>query len=401
MEKLNLKTLLRDESFLNYCKRSNQEDVLAWENWLRENPQYREEVEEQKRIVQSVGFHAAEFTVEENYLRLRDRIEKRKTNDKIPSRFRFPTWLKVAASITLVSSVLYFTSRFREGAPVNDVAIESPLTIPQNNAVLTLADGSTIALDQVEKGTVALQGGIRLEKTASGDIVYHIDSESATSPNAYNSIATAKGNQYAITLPDGSKAWLNASSSLRYPVKFAADQRRVQMTGEVYFEISKVDSDSPGKEKAIPFFVQTDKQEIRVLGTHFNVNAYEDEPYVITTLVEGSVRVTATADGQSVLLTPGQQSVLNKNILVRSANLEQQIAWTKGDFIFHAERLDAILRKVSRWYDVEIECPDHLGRLTFDGIVSRSQPLSTIIDMIQSTGKAKIKLEGRRITVTE
>ncbi|MNT25034.1 fec operon regulator FecR [compost metagenome] len=170
------------------------------------------------------------------------------------------------------------------------------------------------------------------------------------------------------------------------------------MTGEVYFEIKKLVR--PEGKGNIPFFVETDKQEIQVLGTHFNVNAYGDENTVRTTLVEGSVNVRCNS-GQSVLLKPGQQAVLTGTLEVREADIQQQLAWVNGDFIFRGETLENVLRQVSRWYDVDVECPAHIGQLRFNGMVSRSQPISSIIKMIQSTKKAKVTLNERRFVVTE
>jgi len=395
-----LKTLLEDESFLNYCRNGNKADVAKWENWLQEHPQYRSEVEEQKRLIQAMAYRTAEVKVEQNYLRLKERIERRNTDTpRMP--FRLSLWMKIAASLVLVGSAVYLTNQRKFTSAADDFVQQDTTLAPGDRALLTLADGSTISLGEVPVGTLALQGGLRVEKIATGDIIYHVDETDKSMQGAYNSIATPTGGQYTVTLPDGSKAWLNASSSLRYPVQFKANERRVEMTGEVYFEIAKLARTTTNGKKRVPFFVKTDKQEIQVLGTHFNVNAYADEPGVITTLVEGSVRVTATLDGKSTLLHPGQQSILDRGIVVRQADIEQQIAWTKGDFIFRNEELGGILRQISRWYGVEIECPTHLEKLRFDGIVSRKQPLNTIIDMIQTTGKVKMKRIERRIVVTD
>ncbi|MNL25924.1 fec operon regulator FecR [compost metagenome] len=169
------------------------------------------------------------------------------------------------------------------------------------------------------------------------------------------------------------------------------------MTGEVYFEVAKVTQ--PNSAKRIPFFVESHKQVVEVLGTHFNINAYPDEKAIKTTLAEGSVRVK-TLNGHSVLLQPGQQAVLEENLRVESADIRQQLAWKNGDFIFRGETLESALRQVARWYDVEVECPPQLGKLRFNGMVSRSQPLSMIIEMIQLTKQAKVTLKERRLIVT-
>lgn len=398
MEELNLKALLADDSFINYCKGYPAQDVAKWENWLQDHAQYRKEVEEQKRIVQTLAYHTAVTTVEDHYLRLKEQIAKK--NKKTDTRFRISPWLKIAASLLLIGSLSYLILR-QSFLSEPDHHKQSVVIPGEDKALLTLADGSTISLDEVAVGTLALEGGVRVEKTKSGQLIYSVSESQSSNRNASNTITTPKGGQYRLTLPDGSKAWLNASSTLHYPLHFEHHERRVKMTGEVYFEIAKMEKHQHGRVERIPFYVETAHQEIQVLGTHFNVNSYPDEPGIVTTLLEGSVRVTSSLNGESILLRPGQQSFLDKHLVVSTADVEQQVAWTAGDFVFKSEPLASILRKVSRWYDVDIVCPPHLGKLKFDGIVSRSQPLNAIMDMVEITGKAKLKLTERRIIVTD
>lgn len=267
----------------------------------------------------------------------------------------------------------------------------------QDKAMLTLADGSLISLSDVRSGIIALQQGVQVEKTEDGEVRYRTGDQQQQTAET-NTVSTPNGGQYRITLPDGSKAWLNASSSLTYPVQFSDNERRVKMTGEVYFEIARLKK--PRSKENVPFYVQTEKQQIRVLGTHFNVNAYNNEPAVRTTLVEGSVRVEAR-HGQSVLLRPGEQAVLTDNIEVQRADIQQQLAWKDGDFIFKGETLESILRQVARWYDIEVEYPTHLGKLRYNGMISRSQPLSIIVEMLQTNKKVKAALKERRLIVTD
>ncbi|MBD1425796.1 FecR family protein [Sphingobacterium arenae] len=267
-----------------------------------------------------------------------------------------------------------------------------------DKAVLTLADGSTISLTDVANGEILEEEGIQVEKTEEGEIVYRTNNLANAPAEAYNRVVTPNGGQYRIMLPDGSKAWLNAASSLTYPVNFSRKERRVKMTGEIYFEVAKVTDE---RNVRVPFFVETEKQEVQVLGTKFNVNAYLDEPVLQTTLVEGSVRVNATESGKSVVLKPGQFAILSDNLEVHNADIQQQLAWKNGDFVFQSEELQSILRKVARWYDIDVFCPVHLGKVRFDGMVSRKQPLSTIIDMLKITGKVNVQIKERRLIVTD
>lgn len=269
-----------------------------------------------------------------------------------------------------------------------------------DRALLTLADGSTVSLSTAEKGQIAIQEGLQIEKTKNGEIVYTAAAATNKHPSVFNSVTTPNGGQYRVTLPDGSKALLNAGSSLTYPVHFSTGERRVKMTGEVYFEIAKV---TDSKKNRIPFFVETEKQVIQVLGTTFNINAYKDEPYIQTTLVEGSVKVTLAGSVKSVLLQPGQQSIVGEDIQVSRADMKAQLAWVKGDFIFQGNQLGEVLRQLSRWYDIEVDCPARLSTLQLDAMISRSRSLLQVMTIIQTTypDKIKLKLKGRRLIVTE
>lgn len=316
-------------------------------------------------------------------------------------QFRFSVWLKaIAAAVILIGTatlVIYNTSNTPLG---NHFAKENEDILPgSDKALLTLADGSTISLSEVAEGKIVAREGFQVEKTAEGEIVYRAAGEKVTAvTDKYNSVVTPNGGQYRVILPDGSKVWLNAASSLTYPENFSDAERRVKMTGEVYFEIAKVTNRS---DKRVPFFVETDKQEIQVLGTQFNVNAYKDEPYSYTTLVEGSVKVTSAITGKSVQLKPGQQANLSDDLQVIVADMDQQLAWKNGDFVFNQEQLSSLLRKVARWYDVDVVCPADLGKMQLTGMISRNQPLSDVVKSISSIGNAKVTLKGRRIVVEQ
>jgi len=320
--------------------------------------------------------------------------------DQQRKRFHFENFRRIAAVLlvgfTLVGTAyLLWTGSATSTEPI---AKHEEILPGQNKAYLTLSDGSVINLNEAKNGTLAVQGGVRVEKDATGNIRYTLDEEPQTTILGLNTVATPNGGQYRITLPDGSTAMLNAASSLSYPVRFAGQERRVKMTGEVYFEIKKLPrSDGNGN---VPFFVEAAEQEVEVLGTHFNINAYSNETAVKTTLVEGSVKVSAHG-GQSALLKPGEQAILAEKLYVQPADMQQQLSWINGDFVFRGETLENVMRQVARWYDVQVDYPPHIGRLRFNGMVSRSQPLSSIVKMIQSTKKAKVTITERRLIVTD
>lgn len=258
-----------------------------------------------------------------------------------------------------------------------------------NKAFLTLADGTRLSLTDYKSGKLAEQAGVKITKGKDAQLIYTV-LPSAGSKVEYNTISTPRAGQYQVNLPDGTQVWLNAASSLRFPTNFsAARERRVELIGEAYFEVAK----DPKKA----FKVSSAGQEVTVFGTHFNINSYPDEQNTYTTLLEGSVSVNET------LLKPEQQSILNgKNIKIVPADLESVMAWKMGYFRFDDESLESIMKKVSRWYDVEVEFqePD-LKELEFGGIVSRSEKVSKVLRMLELTTMRSFKLEGNKIIIKQ
>ena len=258
-----------------------------------------------------------------------------------------------------------------------------------NKAVLTLADGSTIILDDAQDGNVAQQGNTRIFKVA-GKLAY-----SAASDNKellYNTISTPRGGQYQIELPDGSLVWLNAASSLRFPSAFVGNERKVSMTGEAYFEIAK--------SRSMPFVVTVDDAEIRVLGTHFNVMAYNEEPAVKTTLLQGAVKFESGFS--SCLLKPGQQAKLSKEGQLKvadDANLEEVMAWKNGNFHFEGASIETVMGQLSRWYNVDVTYNKSISDL-FYLEMSRNTKLSDVLKVLELAGNLKFKIEGKKITVS-
>ena len=399
MDELNLQALLLDESFVNFCRRTNKEDIEKWEKWLQKYPEHRESIAELKDVIVAMGHYAGELSVQTNYARLQSQIKKRSNQHRFAT-IGTTVWFKIAAFLVVVGAISLFLFR-QQLIPEPSESAQQIGSPGKDAALLTLKDGSIVSLVDIKNGSViALQGGVEIQKNKDGEVIYKAVEQGWIASNAINTITTNRGNQYQIILPDGSKAFLNANSTLTYPLKFDLNERSVRMTGEIYFEIAKIEVGS-GDKKRIPFYVETSNQKIEVLGTHFNVNAYEDEPATTTTLLEGSVKVISKKRNESVLLKPGQCALLNETLHVEHVDVAQEVAWINGDFVFKGEELGSLLRKISRWYNVDVECPERLDKLKFDGMVSRSQPLSTIIDMLQTTGKVKLTLNGRRLIVID
>jgi len=400
MDELNLQALLLDESFVNYCKRTNKQDIEKWEKWLQKNPKHQQSISELKGTILAMGYYAGEVSIQANYERLQSQIKKRSSQHRFTA-ISTTVWFKIAAVLVTVGTISLFLLRQQSSEKAAEIVQHAGVP-GEDAALLTLKDGSVISLVDIKNGSiVALQGGVEIQKNKDGELVYSAVEKGDATTAASNTITTNKGNQYQVILPDGSKAFLNANSTLTYPLRFLKDVRSVRMRGEIYFEIAKMESGSAGKKRRVPFYVETENQKIEVLGTHFNVYAYEDEPYTTTTLLEGSVRVTSKKGNESVLLKPGQRALLNEAFRVEDVDISQEVAWINGDFVFKGEELGSLLRKISRWYNVDVECPERLDKLKFDGMVSRSQPLSTIIDMLQTTGKVKLTLNGRRLIVID
>lgn len=330
-------------------------------------------------------------------------IESMNQNSELEKFSRKTPWYKyIAASfifISLSAATIYFIS---ENSDKNETsAISKKAIVPGGNiAYLTLTNGKRIALTDMANGTVVKEAGVQITKTSDGQLVYKVLAvDPKEGDNHYNTIETPKGGQFQILLPDGSKVWLNASSSLKYRPSFAVlKERIVELTGEAYFEVHK--------DKHKPFIVKNAKQAVEVLGTHFNINAYTDEPEVKTTLIEGAVRVAVIKDdivsGNYKLLKPGEQSLLTgSEIKVKDVDTEESIAWKNGQFMFSSESIKEIMRKISRWYNVEVDYRANVSEMKFTGTISRYSNVSQVLQMLEMTNKIHFKIKGRRIEVTK
>jgi transmembrane sensor len=309
-------------------------------------------------------------------------------------------WYLVAASVSIIllaSTAFYLFQQRKEQVVItqkNNPARHPDIDPGRNNARLTLDNGTTIILDSAANGTLAQQGNADVQKI-NGQISYLETKETENSNPVYNTVATANGNQYQLILTDGSKVWLNAASSIRFPATFTGNERKVDITGEVYFEVAK--------DAAKPFKVSfKDKagasEEIEVLGTHFNVNAYPDEPEMKTTLLEGSVRIKNTTGFK--MLEPGQQARIKTGgiEIKKDADIEQVMAWKNGFFIFDNTDVYTLMRQVSRWYNVQINFEGKVTEDGFSGKISRDVPLSKLIRVLEMND-VNIVAEGRKITI--
>ncbi|MDR6782845.1 FecR family protein [Pedobacter africanus] len=304
--------------------------------------------------------------------------------------------LTVAASVILIAgSGLYFLLN-KQNSGFKATSVYAADAAPGKvGATLTLANGKQIALSNASKGELAKEAGVMITKQADGKLVYEV--AAGANDHKVNTLATARGETYQVRLSDGTMVWLNADSKLTYAASLNGNkgqqERRVKLEGEAYFEVTK--------NKNSPFIVETGGQEVQVLGTHFNINSYADEPVATTTLLEGSVRVAAGKAGQSVIISPGQQAINRQGSLkVAQANLEQVMDWKQGDFYLNHVNFKTAMRKIARWYNVEVVYDASVSDITeAGGWISRNKKLSEILQSIEATEQVHFKVEGRKVIV--
>jgi len=345
-----------------------------------------------------------------NFLHVKEEIwqgvAKTLPNKKQPVKL----WLKIAVAsvVLLVLAAIIYLRIGREKVLINNVNLVQQVLPGRNRAILTLSDGRKIDLDNATKGQLAAQAGMDITKSEDGQIVYTIRSNQHEVSSAVNTIETPKGGQYQVVLPDGTKVWLNAASSLTYPISFAGDKvRRVELVGEAYFEVASVYTSLRGTKQSpanrLPFIVHTATQQVEVLGTHFNINSYEDEGKTVTTLAEGSVRVSSSAKNVA-MLKPNEQAILTNNkIKLVPADMETALAWKNGWFEFKDADIQTILRQVSRWYNLDVTYQGNIPEALFTGHISRKAKLDAIVAMFNASN-VNFKIEqgaNRKILVVQ
>lgn len=376
MQKIDAKTLL-EKYKLGNCTDAERDIVETW--YQKSDPEDPVQLSEEE--------------IENSLERIRGRL-----NAESPARPITKLWPRIAVAAAMVVVIFgvglfYFSKDSTRPGPfaasANDVAPG------KRGATLTLANGEKIKLSDMLNGELAKEAGVTITKSADGQLVYEVKSSlPGEAKQSYNTLSTANGETYQVRLPDGSLVYLNSASSLTYAASLINDGKRVvALRGEGYFEIAK--------DQKHPFVVKTDKQEVEVLGTHFNINSYPDEPVVSTTLVEGSVKITS--NGQQQLLKPGEQAINNgTSIKVAEANIENVIDWKQGEFYLNRVNFKTGMRKIARWYDVEViynaSVPDDME---IGGWVSKNEKLSSVLKSIESAGLVRFRIEGRKIYVTK
>lgn len=407
MQKLAVSNSLPDKYFLELAEKwLNQtitEDELGeLEQWYQQNQDNPVEIpynfasseqEHRERILSAIKQKATIQIVEPQSTHRLAAIATR--------RLQFIKYAAAAAVLVLVSTSLYllYTGKYKnEDRQQNVAKIREDILPPKQGAILTLSNGKQIVLDSAI-GNIAHEGGVSVVNK-DGSVIYNKSKARILKDEiVYNTISTPKGRQYHLTLHDGSTVWLNAASSVRFPAVFTGRERIVEITGEVYFDVVHDD--------ARPFIVHVSSPEgigmqVEVLGTHFNINSYNDDGYAKTTLLDGKVRVTSS--GNIAVLKPGQQAEVDQSAnqpirILNDIDLEEVMAWKNGIFHFNNANIRSIMKQVERWYDVDIVYEVPVDNLDFSGHVGKKGNVSHILKIMELTGLVHFEIKGRTITV--
>jgi len=404
---------IMDEKLLNeflekyLANRHTDEEHALFMEWLNRVP-----LHDKQQIIEKYQAAAQKIAEEQSdgYAHLTRRIEAsidELPNSQQPRKHVVKLWpsLKRVAAVAAVFFLCAISAVYFLFSPTDkkDLFVKHK-PVPTNNkvlpggnrAMLTLADGSNILLGNAPNGVLAKQANINIRKATAGNIVYNASDNIKPTQVLYNTITTPRGGQYQVTLSDGTKVWLNAASSLKFPAAFSTNERVVELTGEAYFEVAKLTGTPVAGHSGtrIPFRVITAGQTVEVLGTHFNINAYTDEATINTTLLEGSVKVVQARTNASQLLKPGQQAKLRDNIRVFDVDASEAVAWKNGNFNFSHENISSIMRQVSRWYDIDIQYKGNITQEGFVGTISKFKDVAQVLDMLQLTGSVHFKTEN-------
>jgi transmembrane sensor len=367
---------------------AEHDELDVWVESSDENMLLFEELTDEKNIEANLAWMDKTST-EKNLELTKKKIEFTPEHKNLKTKNWF---YSIAASVILLIAAfgIYKIINYKQSKQTSIAKIDQTEIQPGGNkATLTLSNGSVIDLISTPNGIIKGDNGTIINKSKDGEILYNDNDASSIASD--NILSTPKGGQYKVQLPDGSQVWLNAASSLKYPTAFATSERIVELSGEGYFEIEK--------NKTKPFKVKlADGSEVKVLGTHFNIIAYENEKSKEVTLLEGSVEITKGNNQQN--LTPGQQGriISSKIILVSAADTEQVTGWKNGQFIFHDADIQSIMRQVARWYDVDIKY-ETVNAQHFNATISRKEPVLKLLHILEETGQIHFKTEKKIIYV--
>jgi len=362
------------------------EEESIFDTWYKESASHREYFEKVKENYQ-IEITEAELDLNKAWQAVDKRISPKKSRK---SYYKYA----IAASVALLLGIGYFTVTKTNVIDSGKGTIETGEVIQNSNdIVLTLSDGSKVILNDQKNGVVASQQSVVITKDKDGSIRYDENNDQHTGKPTYNTLITPNGKTFQIALPDGTNVWMNAGSSLKYPTYFDGNERSVVLTGEAYFEVSH--------NEKMPFKVFSNGQQVEVLGTHFNIRAYENEPVLKTTLLEGKIKVTE--DDNTIIVKPGQQTTVTidrHTMKIAEVNTELAIAWKNRLFYFENAKYDEIMREIERWYDVKVIYKGKIPDEKFQGAIQKDLKLDQVLKMLESKD-VHFKVSGKEVLVTQ
>lgn len=365
----------------------NDDESAELKNWLEQDALNQREYDDLKAVKELLNSGISRKPdTDAAWLKVKGRIGDLHPIVVSPAPVKALKWIRYAAAVVLISAIGLFVYKglYRQQ---NEFSAQNVGRQKNSHVELVLSNGERLSLQGNRE--IAVQGNkdVPIASSKGNALIYHTN----TAERGFHKLIVPNGNQYELVLPDGTRVWVNSGSELSYRVDFNQGvQREVKLSGEAYFEVAK--------NKARPFVVNADKQRVEVLGTHFNVNSYPDEQVIRTTLLEGSVKVSNLVSDRSSVLIPGKQSLVKGvDIEVVDADLEEALAWKNGLFIFNDEPLESIMKKVSRWYDVDVVYQDVDKKKKYGGSVPRFDDISKMLKQWELTGGVHFEIEGRRV----
>ncbi|WP_406823757.1 FecR family protein [Pedobacter sp. KACC 23697] len=321
-------------------------------------------------------------------------VENEQKKSKFGLIINFGKKLTIAASLVMMVYLGY--RRYHKSDVVHNVinVQKKDLAPGKNKAILKLADGSEIILDDRHNGILTTQGAVEISKSDQGTLAYMAEQNSASEKIYINTLSTPRGGHFKLMLPDKTMVWLNAESSITFPSTFNGNERKVKVTGETYFEVSK--------NEHKPFIVESGAAQVEVLGTHFNVNVYPNEENSAVTLLEGSVKLSRQR--HSKILLPGQQAVFNpknEQIRVKYVDVDNVVDWKNGLFIFEDASIPEVMRQIERWYDVDVKYIGKIPGIKFNGALSRNNKVSKLLKLLQAAGNIEFNIHNKTIEVKQ
>lgn len=396
---MTLNELLQDDSFIRWLLLDHPEDRAVWQQYLLQFPEQEPLIRQARRELALLATGLSNLVREEGWRTLKTQIPEllnTPSGTETMKVRRFRRWIVAAAAIMIVmigGFWLYYKGMHK---PNMGPPVAADVRPGGDKAVLTLSNGQHIILDSAANGLLTSQGNTRVEKISGGQLSYKHEAPGKDVAGVlYNTLNTPRGGQYKLVLPDGTRVWVNAASSITYPTAFRGTERVVELKGEAYFEVVH--------KAAQPFKVKVGAETIEDIGTAFNINAYSDEPFIATTLLEGKARVTAR--GGSLTLQPGQQTRQDNAAgsqlkMYSNTDIEKTIAWKEGKFIFDRDQLPSIMRQLARWYDVKVEYGGGAPEGHFSGSISRGKNLSQVLNMLKASGNIQFSIDNKTILIT-